>query len=251
MLLSDVDIRRELVDGENIMVYPLKLENIKGSSINLTASKYAWRISDGDSAVVGNKIRIPAHETVCIYTEESLWVSRRIGGTYHSKVSQVSTGLGHISTTLDPQWLGLSLIAVSNPTKQPIEILIGSTFVSVMLSYLQTPATKGKNENAASRQDISSRFHLTDEDKEFLRKEMFRSYDGLKAAMLSSPNYQIITKERDEALQAQQLAEQQQATARKEFKQTFWYPLSIGLVGALVGGILSIIGNIIVVVYFK
>ncbi len=214
------------------MIYPLKLENIKGSSINLTASKYAWRISDNNSAVIGNRIRIPANETVCIYTEESLWVSRRIGGTYYSKVSQVSAGMGHISTTLDPQFLGLSLIAVSNPSNEPNEILIGSTFVTLMLNYLKTPATKGKNENSASRQDLSSRFNLTDEDKEFLRKDMFRSYDGLKAAMLSSSNYEIITKERDEALQA----EQQKVKEKQEFKQTFWYPLTIGLIGAIVGG---------------
>lgn len=245
MLLSDVDIRRELVDGENIMIYPLKLENIKGSSINLTASKYAWRISDGETAVLDRKIRIPAQETVCIYTEESLWVSRRIAGTYHSKVSQVSTGLGHISTTLDPQWLGLSLIAVNNPSKEPIDILIGSTFVTVMLNYVQTPATKGKNENASSRPDLSSRFNLTEEENEFLRKEMFRSYDGLKAAMFSSPNYQVVTKERDEALEAQRLAEQLQAKAKKEFKQTFWFPLVIGLIGAIVG----IIGNALVTIY--
>jgi deoxycytidine triphosphate deaminase len=158
VLLSDIDIKKELIDGENLMIYPLKLENIKGSSINLTASKYAWKISNGESAVINNRIRIPAHETVCIYTEESFWVSRRIGGTYHSKVSQVSAGLGHISTTLDPQWLGLSLIAVHNHTTEAIDILVGSTFVSLMLSYLQTPATKGKNENAPSRQDLSSKF---------------------------------------------------------------------------------------------
>ncbi|MGH0599879.1 hypothetical protein [Bacillus mycoides] len=248
MLLSDVDIKNELIDGENLMIYPLKLENIKGSSINLTASKYAWRVSDGNSAVTNNKIRIPANETVCIYTEESFWVSRRIGGTYHSKVSQVSTGLGHISTTLDPQWLGLSLIAVHNHTKEPKEITIGKTFVSIMLSYLYTPATKGKNENAASRQDLSSEFKLKDEDKEFLRQDIFRSYEGLKNAMVNSENYKILKRERDEVLKEQREKIQNQREQKKEFRQTFWFPLSSALIGAVVGSALS---TILAYIYLK
>lgn len=221
VLLSDVDIKNELIDGENLIIYPLKLENIKGSSINLTASKYAWRISDGHSAVTNNKIRIPANETVCIYTEESFWVSRRIGGTYHSKVSQVSTGLGHISTTLDPQWLGLSLIAVHNHTKEPKDITVGKTFVSIMLSYLNTPATKGKNENAASRQDLSSEFQLTDEDKEFLRRDMFRSYEGLKTAMINSNSYKVLRQERDEVIKEERERIQNQKTQKKNLSRRF------------------------------
>lgn len=247
MVLSDVDIRKELIDGENIMIFPLKLENVKGSSINLTASKYAWRISDNNSAIVDDKIRIPANETVCIYTEESVWVSRRIAGTYYSKVSQVSEGMGHISTTLDPQFLGLSLIAVNNPSNNPIDIVIGTTFVTLMFHYLKTPATRGKNENSASRQDLSSSFKLSDGEKEYLRKDVFRSYEGLKAAMLSSPNYEILTEERDREIQA----EKQKVKEKKEFKKTFWYPLIIGLVGAIVGGAISVTGNIIVEVYLK
>jgi deoxycytidine triphosphate deaminase len=219
---------RELIDGENIMIHPLKVDNIKGSSINLTASEYAWKISDGKSAKLGKNILIPPQETVCIYTEESIWVSRRIGGTYHSKVSQVSKGLGHISTTLDPQWLGLSLIAINNPTSHPIEIPVGSTFVSLMLSYLETPSTKGKNENAPSRPDISSKFELTTEVEEYLRKESNRSYEGLKKAMVNSEGYKELIKEKEEFAQE-----------KKEFRNTFWFPLITALIAAIVGGVIS------------
>lgn len=228
MLLSDLDIMRELIDGENIMIHPLKLENIKGSSINLTASKFAWRVTNGESAISENSITIPPHETVCIYTEESIWVSRRIGGTYHSKVSQVSKGLGHISTTLDPQWLGLSLIAVNNPTSQSIHIPIGTTFVSLMLSYLESPSTKGKNENAPSRQDLSSKFKQTPEIEEFLRKDSNRSYDGLKKAMINSEGYKELTKEKEEL-----------SKKKIEFRNTFWFPLITALIAAIVGGVIS------------
>lgn len=196
MLLSDNDIKRELIKGENIMIYPLNIKNIKGSSINLTASKYAWKVSDGETAIIGDKIVIPPNETVCIYTQETLWVSRRISGTYHSKVSQVSSGLGHIATTLDPQWYGLSLIAVPNHSSQRIEIKIGSTFVSIMFNYLKTAATKGKNENAASRPDISTGFKLTADEKAYLQEDWHRSFEGIKTAMQASDSYKELVRDK-------------------------------------------------------
>ncbi len=69
MLLSDNDIKRELIKGENIMIYPLNIKNITGSSINLTASKYARKVSDRETAVIEDKIVIPPNEAVCIYTQ--------------------------------------------------------------------------------------------------------------------------------------------------------------------------------------
>lgn len=66
LLLSDNDIKREEIKGKNIMIYPL---NIKGSSINLKASKYAWKVSDRETAIIEDKIVIPPNEAVCIYTQ--------------------------------------------------------------------------------------------------------------------------------------------------------------------------------------
>ena len=38
LLLSNNDIKRELYNANNISIHPLNVDNIKGSSINLTAS---------------------------------------------------------------------------------------------------------------------------------------------------------------------------------------------------------------------
>jgi deoxycytidine triphosphate deaminase len=103
-VLSNVDLEIELIRGKNIRIFPLKVDNIKGSTYNLTASKYAWSISTKKSLVKNNKIVIPPNDSALIATKEVIWVSTKIAGSYHSKVSIVSRGGGHIGTTLDPIW---------------------------------------------------------------------------------------------------------------------------------------------------
>jgi deoxycytidine triphosphate deaminase len=141
-VLSNVDLENELISGKNIRIYPLNQENIKGSTYNLTASEYAWSLYSKKSLVQGNKIIIPPNDSALIVTKEVLWVSSKICGSYHSKVSVVSVGGGHIGTTLDPEWIGHSLITIHNHNpEQPLKIGINDTFVSVMFHYLNKSST--------------------------------------------------------------------------------------------------------------
>ncbi|MBD2532344.1 hypothetical protein H6G97_23305 [Nostoc flagelliforme FACHB-838] len=137
--LSDQDIKREL--GRDILIYPFNESNLKGASYNLTASKLAWKIQDGESAYDSSveRIIIPKNSTVLIQTNEAIWVSKRITGTYHSKVGWVSQGIGHIGTTLDPDYIGNSLIAVHNHSDKSVHLKPETdTFVSLMFYYVKT-----------------------------------------------------------------------------------------------------------------
>lgn len=159
-MLSKFDIDKEL--GRGINVVPFNYENIKENSINLSASKYAWSMTEGevlfdqngnlyniDSREYNetNKIRISKGEssvhtingqevvillpfsTTLIQTNEVIAVGNYIGGTYHSKVGIVSQGIGHIGTMLGPNFSGHSLIAVHNVSRIPLKIKIKETFV--------------------------------------------------------------------------------------------------------------------------
>lgn len=229
-MLSNNDIKRELIKSKNLAIHPLKVENIKGSSINLTASKYAWNLKDNNSAYFkrDNVIVIPPNETVSIYTEEGIWVSRRIGGTYHPRVSLVAKGLSNISTTLDPQWYGLSLVTVTNQSSDKVEIPVGQAFVSVMLYYLKTPATKGVSENLASRPDISAKFQKTHEEDVYLSNQWHRSHEALANSMLSSDSYKELYKNKTKY--------------RRKISNFFGHNFVSGLAGGLVA---TVIGGII------
>lgn len=136
-MLSIVDIKKEL--GNNIYLYPVHIESIKANSIDLHVSKFAWSLNtkkriDSDGYVV-----IPPNDTGLIYTEESIYVSDKIGGSYHSKVTIVCKGAGHIGTTLDAQYIGCSLIAMHNHSADELKLKIGSEFVTIHFWYLNSP----------------------------------------------------------------------------------------------------------------
>ncbi|WP_347489272.1 hypothetical protein ABDB91_18900 [Desulfoscipio sp. XC116] len=139
-VLSIEDIKCEI--GNNLFIYPLKEDNIKGNSVNLTVSKFAWSIQSKKSIYnqETNEVIINPNDSALIYTNEAIYVTNKIGGTYHSKVSLVAQGAGHIGTTLDPQYMGLSLITVHNHhPKDHIKLKVGSSFVSIVFHYLKTP----------------------------------------------------------------------------------------------------------------
>lgn len=136
-MLSIVDLKKEL--GSNIYIYPLHIESIKSNSIDLHVSQFAWSLSSKKKIGDGNYINIATGDTALIYTEESIYISHRIGGSYHSKVTLVSRGAGHIGTTLDAQYIGCSIIAIHNHSKSNLKLKVGSEFVTLQFWYLNSP----------------------------------------------------------------------------------------------------------------
>lgn len=136
-MLSIVDLKKEL--GKNIYIYPVHIESIKSNSIDLHVSKFAWSLDTKKRIGDDEYIIIAAHDTALIYTEEAIYVSNCIGGSYHSKVTLVSQGAGHIGTTLDAQYIGCSIIAVHNHSNRELKLKIGSEFVTLQFWYLNSP----------------------------------------------------------------------------------------------------------------
>lgn len=144
--LSDRDIKKML--GKHIFIYPFDKKNLKGGSYNLTASKYAIIKEDKKEQLIvdGNKIIIPKGKTAIIETNESIYVSKWISGTYHSRVKLVNKGLSHIGTTLDPNFFGLSAIALHNTTDKEIEIKVGESIATIVFCCLKSRST-GNHDN--------------------------------------------------------------------------------------------------------
>ena len=140
---SDRDIRKAL--NKDIVIEPFAEELLTPIGYDFTVGDYVFSLQDGLIDVKDGSYEIPQKHTVQILTKESLWVSGRIGGTFHSKVSLVSRGLSHISTTLDPGWYGPLLITVRNNTDEPFHLKPGESFVTLVFSRLVTPTTSPHN----------------------------------------------------------------------------------------------------------
>lgn len=232
-MLSNIDIQNEL--GKNLIIYPLRRDNIKGNTINLTASNLAWSLKGGvikqkkyldyklplkaakveqsiaikpNASIIFERpnngkqvIVIPPHDTALIETEEVISVTNKIGGTYHSKVGLVSMGTGHIGTTLDPLYTGQSLIAIHNHTDDSLEIEVGSTFVSLILFYLNTDSTyPGTNQHGHVNLLTKLGIALTPEENDVLVMEWKEKWELLKPIFIDTEEYKKLEKERLEAI---------------------------------------------------
>lgn len=161
-----------------------------------------------------DEIEVPPNGTALILTEESVWVSKKITGSYHSKVGVVSLGIGHIGTTLDPGWVGQSLIAVHNHTNDPIAIPVGSTFVSLMLLYLNTPASRA-NANQAGRPELVNWKGLTHEEHQELEEDWRITEVALRSKLKSSDNHKALFFEQNQSI----------LIRSEKINKAFWYVL--------------------------
>lgn len=165
--MNDVQIDRARREGE-LVICPYSDKKLTPVGYNLSFSRFI--ISLGKKAFVKIKHKndewffyLKPHETVLIWTRETIWVSRFIGGTFHSKVSLVTNGLGHVSTTLDPGWHGQLLVPLNNPTKRKIKIVIAhdkeggrefETFLTMVLFRSQEASLNEKSDNKSARVEL-------------------------------------------------------------------------------------------------
>ena len=70
-------------------------------------------------------IKVRPKDTVLVISNEFISVPPYMAGYVVSRVSKLTDGFGHVSTSIDPNWQGALLIALSNPTNKPIEISVG------------------------------------------------------------------------------------------------------------------------------
>lgn len=165
--MNDIQIERAIQEGE-LVICPYTKNNLTPVGYNLSFSRFI--ISKRRKAFVKilHKDKewyfiLKPFDAAIILTRESIWVSKFIGGTFHSKVSMVSKGLGHVSTTLDPGWYGQLLVPINNPTKEKIKIVIAKdtdtgivyqTFITMVLFRAQEAALNINSDNKSARIEL-------------------------------------------------------------------------------------------------
>ena len=209
-MLSRDDIKQALAEG-HLKIFPFEPKNLTGIGYNLSTTDFAFSINQGilltihrktTSSGVERYVTIPANDTVLFFSKEYIEVDQTLAGTFHPKVSRVSEGLGHISTTLDATWKGQLLISVNNPTSKGIKFDLdksGGNIMTLILHKLDTPVTgdnihdnnKGRCElliaHFAEPLSNSSYREKHLKLRDFVQKELADSLNGYDSFL--SPDY--------------------------------------------------------------
>ncbi|MDD2665583.1 MAG: hypothetical protein PHI74_01290 [Methanocellales archaeon] len=164
--MTDVDIKKAL--GKDIVIEPFSGRSLTPVGYDFRVGDFLFSLEHGLLEPKEGVYLLPPKSTVQIMSKESLWVSNRIGGTFHSKVSLVSKGLSHISTTLDPGWYGPLLITVRNNLDKEIPIKTMDPFVTLVFFKVSTP-TKTPHLKPEFRRDILCS-QLNNQTEAYIRK---------------------------------------------------------------------------------
>jgi len=251
--LSNRDFYNEF--GEEILIYPFLYENIKGASINLTVDEYAWDLNTKKMlslvTIDGEKIFIvPPYAVIAIMTQEVIYVGKNICGTYHSKVGMTIKGFSNISTTLDPEYIGTSLICLQNNTPRQQEIVVGDVFATLMLAYVSQPVfdEMADKKNMPGQRERVGSFEKGDL---FIKKQRDDGFHDspklLKDKMLNDMSFK---KWKNDFLQKDNLLQEtQEIEKKKENKKIVrakvgLYLSALVLIVALVGSIIAVIERI-------
>jgi deoxycytidine triphosphate deaminase len=152
MVLTDTDLRGRISASEDrgaanqIQIHPFSEDCLTPVGYDLrVGGKYAsvlhggpFEIQDGDS------LEITPGDTTLITTLETIGMpgDRSLSAFIFAKVSKVSRGLSHISTTVDADWAGPLLIAVTNHSTSSVVLDYGEPFCTIVFMENVSPSTK-------------------------------------------------------------------------------------------------------------
>lgn len=223
-MFSKINIQKSL--GKGIVLLPFEEKNIKETlkenSLNLTVSKWAWKLTLSDmpqetiesgeplkqqkfeearycyiATKDGNGyIVLEPFSTTIVITNEFLAIGNSIGGTIHTRVGTAALGVGHISTMLGPSYMGRLSVPLHNPTNKPICLKVGDQFLSIIFHRLKT---RIKESNHTSKSHIEKftkwGIKLTDEQQKEIYQEDLKDMKVCVAEMNKSEYFRTYKNE--------------------------------------------------------
>lgn len=223
--------RRELRD---ILIAPFDESKCKGIGYNISPSELCYSVKKKHLLQIHRTeqeiyVLIPPHDTVLTLSHEYLQISAEVAGCFLSRLRPVTQGLGNISTTLDPCWKGMLLLAINNPSSRKVKLTLSKkkddkmdpVAISTMVLWKTAPPKDSKNEvltfrldNPAMRTDIWS--ELIAEPYRSLRPQRYRQFQRLIRTLT---NYQPDENNPDWLIQMQHALDQLQIAVESAPRQ--------------------------------
>jgi len=163
-LLTDTDIKKIIVSdrtkkisSDKLLISPFEEKCLTPVGYDLRiGANYASRNYGKYATLKENEeIHIKSGDTILVKTLERIEMPAdlTISGLISSKVSIVTKGITHISTTVDPDWKGNLLITISNVSNETVTLKYGQPFcTAVFLTNKSIPTTLSNHDD--SRNDL-------------------------------------------------------------------------------------------------
>jgi len=183
--------------GKHIIIYPFDRQALAGTTYNLRVGRFAWLHDPSPTGLPiepstdgrGNlTFVIPPGTVISVLTEEAIYLDSLMGGLVHSRVGLVSRGFSHVSTIVDPTWIGPLLITFQNCSRTPQPLRIGEALVKLTFHRLARATSIEHDNRQPGRGDWISRmgFHFPEGDEDYLTKPVNCKLGALREAFLSS-----------------------------------------------------------------
>lgn len=163
-VLTDTDLQDVLCKEETwrdaartLHIHPYDDKSLTPVGYDLrVGERYSSNLRSGMSTLgQGGELEISPGETVLVTTLESIGMPRNkmLSAFVCSRVSLVAKGLSHISTTVDADWVGPLLIAVTNQGRSSVSLPYGERLATVVFLNNNKPASRSVN-RPPSRHDL-------------------------------------------------------------------------------------------------
>lgn len=189
-MLTEPDIIECRKKHQGILIAPFDAKKAKGIGYNISPSDLIYSIKKGGPQKIvdceeGSYTYINPNDTVLILSYEYIQSDSKIAGTFHSRVRNSAKGLGNVSTTLDPGWKGMLLVAINNPTKKRVKLPVtvkkdGKVERSSLITLVVFRNNMSENEN----DKIS--FHL---DNPPMRADIWKDLTAMPHRLLRNNKY--------------------------------------------------------------
>lgn len=152
MILTDTDIskiletERNLPNRNSLVIHPFEERCLTPVGYDLRVGEQYQLLHEGvvHTITEDESVKIPPGETVSIRSLE--WIAfpknGKMAGIICSRVMLVSKGATHVSTTVDPDWVGNLLISFTNNSKTDLEIPFGERICTIV--FLATKSRSKK-----------------------------------------------------------------------------------------------------------
>ncbi|MBQ9234484.1 MAG: hypothetical protein IJ167_10705, partial [Lachnospiraceae bacterium] len=190
--LSSKDIEKEKAVQTGLKIVPFSDNCLKGASYDISPTIIAMSTKVGMlETVYCDKsdpdkyyIYVKAKDTVLAISKEYIVLPSYMAGYVVSRVSKVSEGFRHVSTSIDPNWNGALLIGLSNPTNKSIKVFVGGndnrekndSLATITLHYLNTSCEENNIEYRGMRLDLLNKIRYSDYSRKGIRNWFYKVF---------------------------------------------------------------------------